>query len=229
MPRVKDVLLFARVVRIGLSGEGIKEAFLTAVATVRILGAQYLVIGPVVKNYGPFRLHKEAFSRKSGRVVDSSSYFIVVGELAVPLSLRFGAASDDPDGYGSISGRQGAFRKCVYVGSISIKRSTDRDLYDHVDRWLNYKDTEIACCAEQIAAASDVAARNPRRLKYYRKRMTNAKAMQKIVSDAFRLFLLEYPDAATTTKRNSTSNAREARLARKKMQRGFRFTNKILK
>lgn len=227
MPRLKDILLVSRVIRIGLSGEGIKDALLTAAFTLQVLRSRYLVIGPVAKHYGPFRLHEQALSRKSGRIADSSSYFIVVGDLAVPLSLRYGAASGDPNGYGSISERRGAFRHSVYVGSISIKRSTARDLYDHVDRWLNHKETEIACYTEEIAAARD-AARNLRRVRFYRKRMTNAKVMQKIVSDAFRAFLLEYPDAAVGSKRDAELNAREAHRDRKKMQRGFRLVNKSL-
>lgn len=198
-------------------------------ATVRWLPKQ-LMIGPVVKQYGPFRLHRQTHILIGGRLRNLSRCFVVVGELAVPLFLTFGVSRDDPQGYANVvKERHGPFRECVYVGDIPIKRSTARHLYDHVDRWLNYKQTAIECYAAQHAVASDASTGNSRRSKFYCEEIMKMEAEHQIVRDAFRAFMLEYPDAATATKRNAAIDKREARRARKTIQKGIWLINRVLK
>jgi hypothetical protein len=154
---------------------------------------------------------------------------VVVGELAVPLTVNFGTG-DDLQGYTRVVRRRGGpFRECVHAGEISIKRSTYRDLYDVVDYWSKHKQTAIACYAQQVDIASAAPTRNPRRATFYRKNIAEMEAELAIVGEAFRAFMLEYPDAAVGTKRTVAKQAQEARRLRKTMQRVIWAINKILK
>ena len=193
------------------------------------LRVKQLIIGPVVKQYGPFRLHTVTYALKSGRILNSSRYFVVVGQLTTPLAVNYGA-SDDPHGYTRVvRRREGPFRECVHVGEISIKRSTYCDLYDAVDYWLKYIQTKIECYAEQLAIAGVAPTRNLRRAAFYRKNIAEMEAELAIVGEAFRAFLLEYPDAAVGTKRTVAKKAQEARRLHKTMQRGIWAINKFVK
>jgi hypothetical protein len=198
--------------------------------TIGALQTEQLIIGPVVKQFGPFRLHRKTYSLKGGRLLNSSRYFVVVGELAVPLPLNLGTGSDDPSGYaGIVNDKQGPFRGCAYVGDIAIGASLDRDIYNHVDYWLKYKQTGIECYAEQLATASDASTGNPRREKAYRRYITTMETELQFVSAAFREFMLEYPDAATGTKRTAATNERAARRARKQFSKAIWLINRALR
>jgi hypothetical protein len=48
------------------------------------------------------------------------------------------------------------------------------------------------------------------------------------VTEAFRAFMQEYPDAAASTKRTAASDEREARQARKRVQKGLGDINKLM-
>ena len=55
-------------------------------ARIALFGRQFM-FGDVVAQYGSFRLHKYAIALKSGRLATYPFYWVVVGELAVPLFL----------------------------------------------------------------------------------------------------------------------------------------------
>ena len=191
---------------------------------------QRLVIGPVEKQYGEFRLHRQAWSFKDGRLQTLLAYLVVLGDLTVPVSLTFGARRDDPRGYASVlRERHGPFRECVYVGDIPIKRSTEHDIYDHVDKWLHYKRTAIARFIEQLDTEVDPATGNTRRATFHRGEIAKWQEEYQIVDDAFRAFIVEFPNAAVGTRRNAALREREARRLRKAMQKAIWLTNKLIK
>ena len=185
-----------------------------------------MMIGPVIKHYGSFRLHRYAISLKGGELLNMSRYYVIVGELPVPLILPLRAGRTQRYGH-LVRNREGPFHNCVYVGEIPITRSTHRGLYDHIDRWLKNEQTGIECYAEQLTA-SNIATSNRRRENFYRRRITRAETDYKIVSDAFHTFLLEYPNAAVGSKRDAAMADREARRDRKRYQRSFRLINRVL-
>ncbi|MHB8646670.1 MAG: hypothetical protein ACYDAR_12850 [Thermomicrobiales bacterium] len=193
-----------------------------------ITRAEQFMIGPVVKQYGSFRLHQYAICLKGGRHLDQRTYFVVVGDLAIPLLLPLRTGRRDPHGYSSVvNDRKGPFRGCVHVGEIPIRKSTYLDLHDHVDRWLKDKQTGIDCYTEQLAAEYDLAKGNRRRKKFYRDQIIKMEAEYQIVSDSFHAFLEQYPDAAVATKRNAAVVEREARRVRKRYSKGIRLINRV--
>jgi hypothetical protein len=75
----------------------------------------------------------------------------------------------------------------------------------------------------------DSSAGNPRRAKFYREEIAKMETEHQIVSDAFRTFVLEYPDTIVRTNRNAAVKEKEARQARKTIQKGVWFTNRMFK
>lgn len=195
-----------------------------------LLRTDSLVIGSVAKQYGPFRLHKTENILKSGRIVDSPDYFVVVGELAVPLTIAMHTGDKDPDGWTRlVRRREGPFRHCVHVCDPSVKESTYHDLYDDIDSVLKWKRTVLECYGDQLAAARNVSTGNPRRAKFYRKKVAELEVEYRIVNNAFRAFLEEYPDAAVRSKRTAISARRETWRVQRLAQSGIRTINKHLK
>lgn len=198
--------------------------------TIGLRRVKRIMIGPVVKRYGPFRLHTCSYVLKSGRTLNSSTYFVVAGELAVPLSLNWGTGDDDPNGYTKVvRRREGPFRECVHADDLPIKRSSERDLYKRIDKWLKNRQTTIDCYTDQLAVASDASTGNPRRAAFYGRNVAEMAAEHKIVSDAFRAFVREYPAAALTARHDPVADAREARRVRKTIQRTIWAVDKLLK
>lgn len=213
----------------GLSVNFESLRYLTLMARAILRGEQ-MMIGSVVKQFGPFRLHRWAISLKGEGLLDLSSYYVVVGELPVPLMLPLRTGRSDPRSYQRVvRNREGPFRGCVQVGDISIKKSTHRDLYDHVDRWLTNKQIAIACYAEQFAAVKSAATSTSRRVEFWRESVARVEAEYQAVSAAFQEFLLEYPDAAGATRRDAAVKEREARRDRKRYLRGIRLINRAVR
>jgi hypothetical protein len=145
------------------------------------------------------------------------------------LAIAMKTDRNDPQGYRRIvKRREGPFRDCVHIGNIPIKESSHRDLYDLVDRLIKYRQVAIECYREQLGAAHDKATGNRRRARLYRKTIAELEAEQQIVTEAFRAFMQEYPDAAASTKRTAASDEREARQARKRVQKGLGDINKLM-
>lgn len=194
--------------------------------TLRI---KQIVIGPVVKRYGPFGLHALDYVLKGGRTMNSSQYFIVVGELAETLILNFGTRSDDPAGYlYIIRDRHGPFHDCIHVGDIPINRSTYHDLWNRVDYWLRTQQIGIDCYADQLAVASDASTGNTRREETYRHLVTKLQDQSETVNHALQQFLREYPDAAVGTKRDIKALTREAHQARKGFSKAIWTINRFV-
>jgi hypothetical protein len=188
-----------------------------------------LLVGKVVKQYGPFHLHELDIALEDGRIRNSKKYFVVVGNLSVPLAIAMKTDKKDPQGYRRlVKRREGPFRDCVHIGNIPIKESSHRDLYDLVDRLIKYRQVAIECYREQLPAAHDKATGNRRRARLYRKTIAELEAQQQILTEAFRAFMQEYPDAATSTKRTAASDEREARQARKRVQKGLGDINRVM-
>jgi hypothetical protein len=192
--------------------------------TRMVLRGEQFMIGPVIKRYGPFSLHKYAIALKGGRLLYFSRYYIVIGELAVPLFLPLRLGRADPRGYSRIvKDRTGPFRDCVYVGEISIKKSTSLGLYDFVNRWLKDDQTGMDWLYEQLATGDNAATGDPHREGIYRKIIARNEVRHQIVSDAFRDFLMEYPDASFALQHDLVSDEREARRVRKRLRWTYRL------
>ncbi len=98
------------------------------VARMSLRGDQFIT-GPVVKQYGPFRLHRYAIKLKGGRLMASADYWVVACELSESLSLSLRSGRADPNSYSRIiKDREGPFRDCVDLGEVPIKRSTALDI-----------------------------------------------------------------------------------------------------
>jgi hypothetical protein len=189
-----------------------------------------LIIGPVAKQYGPFRFHEVEEVLRNGRILDSPMYFGVVGELAVPVTIAMRTGDNDPQGWTRlVRRREGPFRDCLHVVDLPVTESTYHDLYDELDSVLRWKQTVIESFTEQLTVARDRSKRNRRRAKFYSKKLAVQKAEYRIVNDAFQAFLKEYPDAVVGSKRTPTKIRRETRRIQSLGKTATRKINRTIK
>jgi len=187
-----------------------------------------MLIGDVVKQYGPYRLHKLDLTLKGGRIVNSGRYFVVAGEVSVPLAIAMRTDSKDPHGYQMIvKRRKGPLRNSVHIGDVSIERSSDRDIYIQADNFLAYRQMAIERFKEELRAAWDKSTGNARRARFYRTRLAEMEAEQRIMSEALRAFVEAYPEADTAATRHTATDEREVRWGRRRMQRGIALINEV--
>lgn len=171
-----------------------------------------MLIGEVVKRYGPYRLHKLDLALRSGRIVNSGKYFVVTGEISVPLTIEMRAERTDTRGYQMIvKRRKGPLRDCVHIGNIPIYRSSERDVYARADYLRKYRESVIPRYKEELRTTWDEAKGSGKRARQYRMTIAELQAEQRIMNEALETFISEYPDVAAAAKDNAVTAEREAR------------------